>query len=166
VRLVALAALLLALAARAATAAPPPATLDRFDGVVPRMSVAQVERALGVELDVQTLPGSSCGTAPFRLPGGVAGYALFLHRRLGSLWFDRGARTDRGIRIGSSVAALRRAYPRLRSRPDKYVPGARSYFVRRAKAPHWRLRFDVSAKGKVTAIAFGGDSVFLVEGCA
>jgi hypothetical protein len=164
-RPLALAALVLALAAPAAGAAPP-LTLDRFDGVVPTMSVAQVEHGLGVDLDVQTLPGSSCGTASFRLPGGVAGYALFLHRRLASLWFARGVQTDRGIRIGSSEAALRRAYPKLRSRPDKYVPGARNFFVRRARAPHWRLRFDVSAKGKVTAIAFGGDSVFLVEGCA
>lgn len=164
-RALALVALALALAAPAAGAAPP-VTLDRFDGVRPAMPLAQVERALGVDLDLQTLPGTSCGTASFRLPGGVSGYALFLHRRLRSLWFDHGARTDRGIRIGSSEAALRRAYPRLRSRPDKYVPGARNYFVRRAEAPHWRLRFDVSPKGKVTAIAFGDDSVFLVEGCA
>lgn len=163
-RLVAIAVAALALAAPAA-AATPPVTLDGFDGVTPGMTAQQVESELGVDLDLQILPGSNCGTASLGLPG-LRGYALFLDGRLGSLWFERGVRTDRGVRIGSTLADVRAAYPKLRSRPNKYVPKARDYFARRLEAPHWRLRFDVSPKGKVTSIAFGNASVFLVEGCA
>jgi hypothetical protein len=167
VRVLTLLAAGLALAASAsASAAPPLVTVHGFGGATPGMRVQQVESTLGVDLDVQTLgPGGSCGTAILHVPG-LRGYALFLHGRLGSLWFERGVRTDRGVRIGSSLGALRAAYPKLRSRPSKYVPNARDYFVRRPGPPHWRLRFDVSAGGNVTSIAFGNTSVFLVEGCA
>ena len=46
------------------------------------------------------------------------------------------------------------------------MPGARNVYVRRTRAPHWHLRFDVSAQGRVTQIAFGDRSVFRAAGCA
>ena len=72
-----------------------------------------------------------------------------------SLWFDRGVIAGRGVAIGASFAALKRAYRTLEIRRDAYVPGARNVYVRRTRAPHWRLRFDVSPQGRVTRIAFG-----------
>jgi len=45
--------------------------------------------------------------------------------------------------------------------------GGRQYFVRRARPPHWELRFDVSSAKRVTPIVFGEHrSVRLDEGCA
>ena len=130
------------------------------------MSEAAVERGLGVELQIEHLdPSQSCGTAGFRI-GTTKGYAMFDGPRLASLWFHQGARTGRGIHIGSTLAELREAYPKLHMRPDHYVSGAQNAFYRRPTRPHWRLRFDVSPAGRVTSIAFGNGSVFLVEGCA
>ena len=96
----------------------------------------------------------------------VRGNAVFVRGRLGSLWFDRGVIAGRGIAIGASLAALRRAYRTLEIRRDPAVAGTRNAFVRRARAPHWRLRFDLSPQGRVTQIAFGNQSVLLADGCA
>jgi hypothetical protein len=75
-------------------------------------------------------------------------------------------RTPSGIRVGSTVAELRRTYgSRLTSAPAKYVPGGRDYFLRRAQAPHWRIRFVASPRGKITQIAFGARAVGYVEAC-
>ena len=55
----------------------------------------------------------------------------------------------------------------LSSRPDRYIHGGRNFFLRRARAPHWELRVDVSPDKRVTQIAFGERaSVRLDEGCA
>jgi hypothetical protein len=141
-------------------------TVRGAGGAHPGMGEAAVERALGTPLRIDYLyPSRTCGTAGFRF-GTTRGYALFYGSRLASLWFERGATTGRGVHIGSTEAELRAAYPALRSRPDRYVPGAVNLFYRRPVSPHWRLRFDVSPNGRVTGIAFGNDSVFLVEGCA
>ena len=93
----------------------------------------------------------------------MSGYALFVRSRFGAVFMNRGAVDEAGIRIGSTVAQLRAAYgARLSSRPDKYVPGARNYFVKK----RWQLRFDVSKAARVTMIGFGDANVRLVEGCA
>ena len=99
---------------------------------------------------------------------GIAGEAIFMPRgRFGAAFFRSGAVTGRGIRIGSTLAQLRRAYPKLSSRPDRFMHGSRNYFLRRARAPHWELRVDVSPEKRVTQIAFGERaSVRLDEGCA
>ena len=83
------------------------------------------------------------------------------------MFFRNGAVTGRGIRIGSTLAQLLRVYPKLSSRPDRYIHGGRNYFLRRTRAPHWELRVDVSPKKRVTQIAFGERAaVRLDEGCA
>ena len=139
-------------------------TLDGVGDVTPGQSVAQVERRFGIDLRPETIsPG--CAQASFR-SGPVRGHALFLRGRLGSLWFDRGVIAGRGIAIGASFAALKRAYRTLEIRRDAYVPAARNVYVKRTRAPHWRLRFDVSPQGRVTRIAFGDRSVYRTEGCA
>jgi hypothetical protein len=159
----------IALAAAAVATASPQyvpsiVTLDGVGDVQPGQSVARVERSFGIDLRPETIsPG--CAQAFFR-SGGVRGHALFIRGRLGSLWFDRGVIAGRGIALGASFAALKRAYRMLEVRRDAYVPAARNAFVRRTRAPHWRLRFDVSPQGRVTRIAFGDRSTYRTEGCA
>jgi hypothetical protein len=125
--------------------------------------MAQVERRFGVDLRPERF--GTC-TMAFFGSGVVPKYAIFMRGRLGSLWFEGGARTGRGIRIGSTFTELRQAYRDIQVRKDHYVSTARNVFVRRARSPHWRLRFDVSPEGRVTRVAFGDWTVFLVEGCA
>ncbi len=139
-------------------------TLDGVGDVRPGQTVTQVERHFGIALRPQEISGG-CARASFR-SGSVRGHALFLRGRLGSLWFDRGVLAGRGIGIGTTFAALRRAYRRLEIRRDLDVPAARNVFVRRTRAPHWRLRFDISPENRVTRIAFGDRSVLLADGCA
>jgi hypothetical protein len=164
--LIAAAALAASAALTGSAAAAIVVTVHGAGGARPGMREEAVERALGVPLRIDYLdPSDACGTAGFDI-GTTRGYAMFSGTRLVSLWFDRGATTGRGIQIGSRAAELRAAYPKLRSRPDRYVPDATNIFYRRPVAPHWRLRFDVSPSGRATRISFGNESVFLVEGCA
>jgi hypothetical protein len=153
--------------AAAALSTPARVTLDGVGGARPGMSVSAVSAGWGVPLrpDYEVRP--SCGTAGVKRPG-IVGQAIFMPRgRLGAVFFRKGAVTGRGIRIGSTLAQLQRAYPKLSSRPDRYVHGGRNYFLRRTRAPHWELRVDVSPEKRVTQIAFGErSSVRLDEGCA
>jgi hypothetical protein len=164
---VALVTAVLALAAVPAAApgfVPSIVTLDGVGEVRPGRTVAEVERQFGLDLRPVAI-GPACTRAAFR-SGPVRGRALFVRGRLASLWFDRGVIAGRGIAIGAPFAALRRAYRTLEVRRDPVVRGARDVFVRRTRAPHWRLRFDVSAESRVTRIAFGDQSVYRGERCA
>jgi hypothetical protein len=153
--------------AAAGLSTPARVTLDGVGGARPGMSVAAVSAKWGVPVRPSYDVRPTCGTARIERPGMVA-QAIFMPRgRFGAVFFRNGAVTGRGIRIGSTLAQLRRAYPKLRSRPDRYIHGGRNYFLRRARAPHWELRVDVSPEKRVTQIAFGERaSVRLDEGCA
>jgi len=165
-RSVLVALLLLAVAGAAFAALPARLTLDGVGGVTPGMREAAVERRWGLELELSTAFGSQCAPAIVSV-GSMRGHAIFLNARFGALFLRRGAVTGKGIRIGSTLAELKRAYgTALSSRANKYTPGARDFFVRRARKPRWQLRFDVSPRGRIVQIAFGNDAVRLVEGCA
>jgi hypothetical protein len=154
-------------AAAAGLSTPARVTLDGVGGARPGMSVAAVSARWDMPLRPNYEVRPTCGTASIERPG-IAGQAIFMPRgRFGAVFFRKGAVTGRGIRIGSTLAQLRRAYPKLSSRPDRYIHGGRNYFLRRARAPHWELRVDVSPEKRVTQIAFGErTSVRLDEGCA
>lgn len=155
-----------AIASASPSRLPAPVTLQGVGGVYPGLGIREVARRWGVRLEPDTTFGSPCQTASVRVRS-LDGYALFEHRRFGSVFFRRGAVTGRGVRIGSTRAQLERAYPRgLTSRPNAYTPRARDYFFRRARKPRWELRFDVSPGGRVTVIAFGNATVRYSEGCA
>lgn len=152
----------IALVALALAAPAPKVTLDGVGGVRPGATAAAVSKAWNQPVVLGGGAGLDCSTAAVRI-GPMIGYAIFVRGRFAAVFFDHGAVTDTRIRIGSPVAALRRAYgAKLTSRPDKYVSGARNYFVKK----RWQLRFDVSPGGRVTRIGFGNAAVRLVEGCA
>jgi hypothetical protein len=165
--LVVVSSLVAAGVATAGLSAPVRVTLDGVDGVRPGMTVAAVSAAWGIALRPSYEVRPTCGTAPVERPG-IAGQAIFMPRgRLGAVFFRKGAVTGRGIRIGSTLAQLLRAYPNLSSRPDRYIHGGRNYFLRRVRAPHWELRVDVGPEKRVSQIAFGERAaVRLDEGCA
>ena len=161
------AALVAVCAAGAALRPPAPVTLDGVAGARPGMSVAAVSARLEMRLKPSYEVRPSCGQAFIEEPR-IKGYAIFMPRgRFGAVFFRKGAVSGKGIRIGSTLAQFRRAYSNLSSRPDRYIHGGRQYFVRRTRAPHWQLRFDVSPRRRVTQIVFGNrEAALLDEGCA
>ena len=71
--------------------------------------------------------------------------------------------TERGIRLGDTEAALRKAYPRLREEPDIYSePPDKKLFLK--GEPGKGIKFSIVG-GRVVAMAFGGPSISYVEGC-
>jgi hypothetical protein len=154
-------------AAGAALRAPVLVTLDSVVGARPGMTVAAVSARWGISLRPNYEVRHTCGQA-FIKRHGVDGYAIFMPRgRLGAVFLRKGAVTGKGVRIGSTLAQLRRAYSSLTSRPDRYAHGGRHYSLLRRRAPRWEIRFDVSAANRVTQIVFGEPkSVRLDEGCA
>lgn len=144
-------------------ALPAPVTLHGVGGVTPGMTPAQVSAAWGVPIRLNTAPGSTCATAAIR-KGKLQGYAIFEKKRFGAVFFVKGpVATDSGIHLGSTLAQVKKVYgARAKVLPDKYTPRAKNVFVGGA----WKLRFDVSATGRVTVIAFGGVPVTYVEACS
>jgi hypothetical protein len=136
-------------------------SLDGAAGVRPGMSVDAVSRAWHVPLRPHGDAGCRAATAD---TASLAAVALFDRRRFGAVFYTRGAVAS-GVRIGSSTAAVRRAFGRVETQPDKYVAGARALYVHRGRQPDWQLRFDVSRRGRVTRIGFGGPMVRLAELC-
>ncbi len=144
-------------------ALPAPVTPTGVGGVTPGMTPAQVSRAWGTKVVLAAAdPGSTCQVAKI-VKGPVRGYAIFEGKRFGAVFFSAGMKTDTGIGIGSPFAAVRSAYgSKLVVQGDRYTPKAKNAYV----GGKWKVRFDVSPKGKVTGIAFGGRAVTYDEGCA
>jgi hypothetical protein len=157
----------LAIESPAAAETPLRLTLEGAAGARPGMTTAQVSGRWGIALRPSYEVRPDCGQALIERSG-VRGYALFTPRdRFGAVFVRRGAVTGRGIRIGSTLSRLRAAYGTLPSRPDRYLHGGRQYFLRRSRAPHWELRFDVGPDRRVRQIAYGtSGAVRLDEGCA
>jgi len=133
-------------------------TLDGVAGVTPGMGSARVAELWGIARARADRP---CSTVKFHVSdGNLNGYALFLHGRLGAVFFTSGASTATGLHIGTRKGRLRSLYgAQLRT-----VPGSSSYFLVRKKSPHWQIRFDVS-KGAVSLIGFGDETVHFVGSC-
>lgn len=128
------------------------------------MTKSAVEAAWTVKLTFLGEP--PCQTA-IVLKGSMRGYAIFERGKFSAAFFDRGAQTGLGIRIGSTLSRLRAVHGKqLTVRNDQYVPGAKNYFLRRPQKPYRWLRFDVSPRQRVTEIAYGNRAAFYSEACA
>src|SRR5207248_9570306 len=109
-------------------------------GVQPGMTVAQVRARWHVRFSFATGSARGCKIGGFRKDGGVGG-ALFQDGQVDAVWFDRGARTPEGVRVGSHVSDLRRIYgARLRHDQNVYDPKRPLYWVRGGKSK-WFLEF-------------------------
>jgi hypothetical protein len=130
------------------------------------MTPEQVRSRWGFEADTPGPGFNGCTGAEFRV-GGMHGYALFEGHRFSSVTFDAGARTAKGIRIGSTLGDLKRAYGEsLDSTDQPYAAVAvLDYFVRKPNRPYTWLYFSMK-KDRVREISCGNRSVFYWEGCA
>ena len=116
-------------------ALPAPVTLNGVGGVKPGMRIAAVEKRWGVDLRLSGEITPGCETAPVKA-GAMRGYALFERGRFSAVFLTAGARTGRGLRIGSSVRRLKALHgPQLTSRPDFYVPGSRNLLPAPTRPP-------------------------------
>lgn len=76
-------------------------------------------------------------------------------------------KTARGIAVGASEAAVRRAYPEVTQDAHKYVDAPAKYLDWRPGGGKAGLRFEIGADGKVSFIHAGREpEITYVEGCA
>ena len=151
-------------AERSVAALPAPMTLAGVGGVAPGMTVAEVQRAWGVPVVPE-------GSGPCRMAriavGRVRGYALFQEGRLGAVFFTAGIRSDRGIGVGSTRAAISHAYgTSLIWWPDPNSPGYHVYTRPRYLGDKRAIRFDINPgkSGLVSQIGLGGPALSFSSG--
>lgn len=87
-----------------------------------------------------------------------------------TLMRDSPVRTDRGLAVGDSAAAVRAAYgAELTASPHKYVDAPAEYLTVWTSAPPADdargIRYVVGADGRVTHVHAGDGSIEYVEGC-
>lgn len=74
--------------------------------------------------------------------------------------------TAKGIAVGASEAAVRKAYPDAVPSPHKYVEAPAKYLDWRPGGGKSGLRFEIDGEGKVSAIHAGREpEIEYVEGC-
>jgi hypothetical protein len=146
-----------------------PLTPDGWGPVRIGMSRVEVEKVLHVRLRGEPIePPESCVEMVPKGPDQGIWFMIQQHRltRI-SIAAPSRVTTPRGIGVGASAAAVRRAYGRglkaerhyYEDRPAEYltfwtVPGKRG------------VRFETDSKRRVQVIHAGDDSITYVEGCA
>lgn len=130
-------------------------------GVKPGMTIQQVEDAWGVKLSVSYPNDRSCGTAAFTR-GPVRGYVIIQNGRFSAVFISKGAATDRGIKIGSTRAAIGKTYKKFRVARAPYSGGV-DYYVKLASGTV--LRIETNRRKKVTGLDYGNKAAGYAEGC-
>ena len=166
----------------AAKAAEPVLTSGGWGPLRIGMSRAEVVAALGEDRNPEAVGGpdpESCDEFyPARAPQGLL--VMIEQDRLTRISLVGASRvkTDRGLGLGATAAAVRAAYgPELRAEPHKYEEAPAEYLTawtrdapsdERSETPASArgVRYEVGAKGAVQAIIAGGPSIRYVEGCA
>jgi hypothetical protein len=165
-----------------ARAAEPVLTAEGYGPLRIGMTRAEVVAALGEDRNPNAIGGAdpeACDEFhPARAPEGLL--VMIENGRLSRISLVRESRvkTDPGLTLGGTAAAVRAAYgPALRAEPHKYEDAPAQYLTAWAKdspkgagatTPETArgLRYVVGADGKVQSIIAGGPSIQYVEGCA
>jgi hypothetical protein len=168
----------------APAAAEPVLTAEGFGPLRIGMTRAEVVKALGEDDDPEAVGGpdpASCDEfRPARAPEGML--VMIEEGRLTRISLIDGSKvkTDRGLGLGATAAAVRAAYgPALQAERHKYEEAPAEYLSVWAKDPpkdekspapaRARARgivYEVGSKGVVQSISAGGPSILYVEGCA
>ena len=145
---------------------PAPVTLTDIGGARLGMTATELSRVWSTSVVPAGGTGPDCQTAQFTT-GGVQGFAIFSQGRLASLWFSGPVmRTDLGIGVGSTLAAVRTAYAPLTETRSEYNPKAIIAYYEPGGPGTAGLRFSVNPEGSVAELAWGDKSIHLLEGCA
>ncbi|HEX6741920.1 MAG TPA: hypothetical protein VF079_09040 [Sphingomicrobium sp.] len=160
---------MIALALLAAAAAQAwPLTPDGWGPVRIGMTQRQVEKALHTKLEGEPIPDQAercIEKVSDRHPGL---WFMFEDGRLTriSLGDESKVTTPRGIGIGASAAAVRRAYGKaLKAEPHEYDEPPAEYLTFWTVAGKRGVRFETDPKRRVGAIHAGGPSIEYIEGC-
>ena len=133
------------------------------------MTRAEVEKALHVHLKGEALDDEK--TCIEMIPQGPDHgiWFMFEDYKLSRISIGEPSKvtTQRGIGIGTSATAVRRAYPK-RLRPEAhYYEDLPSEYLTYWTVPQKRgVRFETNSKSRVQTIHAGTSSIELVEGCA
>ena len=161
------AAFLLLLAA-AAIPAGAKLTPDGLGPVRIGMTQAEVAKALGSKLVGDAIDDENlCVEKHSPALRGV--YFMFEDRRLSRISISAPSRatTPRGIGIGASARAVRRAYPKgLHAEPHEYLELPAEYLTFWTVKAKRGVSFVTDLKRRVQTIHAGGPSIQYVEGCA
>jgi hypothetical protein len=165
-----------------APTAEPVLTADGYGPLRIGMTRAEVVKAVGEDSDPEAVGGpdpEACDEFhPGRAPKGLL--VMIEAGRLTriSLVRDSKVKTDRGLGLGATAAAVRAAYgPALSAEPHKYEDKPAEYLTFRTKdAPKGAgaatlatargMLYEIGSKGTVQRISAGGPSIQYVEGCA
>jgi hypothetical protein len=168
--------------AKAAPAAGPVLTAEGFGPLRIGMTRAEVVKALGEDDDPEAVGGpdpASCDEfRPARAPRDML--VMIEEGRLTRISLIDGAKvkTDRGLGLGATAAAVRAVYgSAVQAEPHKYEEAPAEYLSVWAKDPPKDERspapatargivYEVGSEGVVQSISAGGPSILYVEGCA
>ncbi|WP_339914535.1 hypothetical protein [uncultured Brevundimonas sp.] len=169
-------------AAPASETAPPratpanPLTAEGYGPLRIGMTRAEIITAMDEDANPDAVGGpdpASCDMFhPSRAPEGLL--VMVEDGVLTSIHLGRNTtvKTDRGLGIGDTAAAVKQAYgTAAQVTPHKYVDAPAEYITVWSAADHngptaRGLRYEIGEDGRVQGIAVGGPSIQYVEGCA
>jgi hypothetical protein len=158
---VTLAALLLA-------AASWPLTVDGYGPARIGMTQAEVANALHVKLTGEAIDDEDVCVEK-EAAGFLGVMFMFEDKKLArvSLWEGSKVRTARGIGLGATADAVRRAYGKALKAERHHYEDLPSEYLTFWTVPKKRgVRFETNSKRRVQAIHAGTDAIQYVEGCA